>query len=135
MHRMTTANGFLDGARQRNEVFAFPQIPGSARVLEVYALPDDLPHVVSTTPRRCSSAPNDGAASSTASGRAQGEALEIHQERKWRGIRWWPFHRPQWRTWCLWAVDPRCEDVRVLDVAHAAVRDAAGALARPIVAS
>ena len=62
-------------------------------------------------------------------------ALEIHQEQRWSGIRWWSFHRPQWRVWCLWDIEPVCEEVQELDASHAAVRDAAGTLAKPIVAS
>ena len=120
----------------RNEMFAFPQVPGAQRALGVYRLPDDLLYVdlddAQTLVER-------GMRPSQVVERnrpyTQGKALEIYQEQKWMGIRWWSFHRPQWRVWCLWEVDPECEDIQELHVAHVAVGDAARTLAKPILAS
>ncbi len=117
----------------RNEMFEFPQISGARRALGVYELPDDLPYV-----------DLDDAATLVEQGMrpsqvvernrpyTQARALGIYQADKWNGIRWWSFHRPEWRIWCLWDIDPRCETVVDLDIGHVAVRDAAATLVRPI---
>lgn len=117
----------------RDEMFAFPQIPGAQRALGVYRLPDDLPYVdlddAQTLVER-------GMRPSQVVERnrpyTQAKALDIYQERRWHGIRWWSLHRPQWRVWCLWDIDLVCEDVQDLDVEHVAVRDAASVLAKPV---
>lgn len=137
-HEPTCAVGevFAGVTTWRDEMFPFPQIPGAQRALGIYRLADDLPYVdlddaqtlVERTMRPSQVIERNRPYT-------QGKALEIYQEKKWNGIRWWPFHRPQWRVWCLWDIDPACEDVQELDVSHAAVRDAASTLARPIVAS
>lgn len=118
----------------RDAMFAFPQVPGARRALGVYGVSDDLPYVdlddaqVLVDRRMRPSQVVERNRPYT-----QAKAREIYAERRWKGIRWWSFHRPQWRVWCLWDVDPTCEDVEALDVSHVAVRDAAGVLAKPIV--
>ncbi len=119
----------------RKEMFAFPQIPGADRALGVYQLADDLPYVdlddAQTLVER-KMRPSQVVERNRPY--SQGKALEIYQEKKWNGIRWWSFHRPQWRVWCLWDIDPECEAVQSLDVTHVAVRDAANTLAKQITA-
>ena len=67
----------------------------------------------------------------------QSWALKIFQERttagdrKWYGVRWWSFQRPQWRVYGLWEVTPDCVEVQPLTLTHPAVADSAAALARP----
>jgi hypothetical protein len=127
---------FADLATWRDEMFPFPQLPGAQRALGVYRVADDLPYVDLDDARTLV---ERGMRPTQVIERnrpyTQGKAREIHQERRWNGIRWWSFHRPQWRVWCLWDVEPACEDVEQLNVAHVAVRDAAGALGKPIVTS
>jgi hypothetical protein len=136
-HESTSAVGeaFADISTWREAMFAFPQISGSRRALGVYRLPDDLPYVDLDDAQTLV---DRGMRPSQVVERnrpyTQGKALEIYQEKRWNAIRWWSFHRPQWRVWCLWDIDPVCEDVERLDVSHAAVRDAAGILAKPIAA-
>lgn len=118
----------------RDAMFSFPQIPGSRRALGIYGLPDDLPYVDLDDPqilvdRRM----RPSQVIERNRPYTQRKALEIYSEDRWNGIRWWSFHRPQWRVWCLWDVDPTAEDVRNLAVSHPAVRDAAAALAKPVV--
>jgi RES domain-containing protein len=137
-HEPSSAVGeaFANVTTWRDEMFAFPQIPGAQRALGVYRLADDLPYVdlddaqtlVERTMRPSQVVERNPPFT-------QGKALEIYQEQRWNGIRWWSFHRPQWRVWCVWDVHPECEDVQDLDVTHVAVRDAASTLVRPIVAS
>lgn len=127
---------FANLATWRDEMFAFPQIRGAQRALGVYRLADDLPYVdlddAQTLVER-KMRPSQVIVRNRPY--TQGKALEIYQEKRWNGIRWWSFHRPHWRIWCLWDIEPVCEEVQHLDVTHAAVRDAASALAKPIVAS
>ncbi len=117
----------------RDEMFPFPQIRGARRALGTYELPDGLPYV-----------DLDDAATLVQQGMrpsqviernrpyTQDKALGIYQTKKWNGLRWWSFHRPQWRVWCLWDIDPECEQVVDLDVGHVAVRDAATTLVRAV---
>jgi hypothetical protein len=127
---------FADIGIWRNEMFAFPQIPDAQRALGVYRLADDLPYVdLDDAPTLVKRKMRPTQVIERIRPYTQGVALEIYQEQRWSGIRWWSFHRPQWRVWCLWDIEPVCEDIQELDVSHAAVRDAAGALAKPIVAS
>jgi len=118
----------------RDAMFAFPQIPGARRALGVYRLPDDLPYVDLDDPQALL---DRGMRPSRVIERnrpyTQAKALEVYNEQRWSGIRWWSLHRPQWRVWCLWEIAPSCEEVQELDVTHVAVRDAASALAKPIV--
>jgi hypothetical protein len=127
---------FANVATWREEMFAFPQIPGAQRALGVYGLADDLPYVdlddAQTLVER-KMRPSQVVERNRPY--TQGKALEIYQEKNWNAIRWWSSHRPQWRVWCLWDIGPACEDVQDLDVSHVAVRDAASTLAKPIVAS
>jgi hypothetical protein len=135
-HEPTSGVGevFANVSTWRNEMFAFPQIPGAARALGVYQLADDLPYVDLDDAQTLV---DRGMRPSQVIQRnrpyTQGKALEIYEEKRWNGIRWWSFQRPQWRVWCLWDIDPRCEDVQPLDVSHVAVRDAAQTLAKLIV--
>ncbi|WP_354697476.1 hypothetical protein DSM112329_03106 [Paraconexibacter sp. AEG42_29] len=124
---------FAHLATWREEMFEFPHVPGSRRALGVYRLPDDLPYVDLDDAQTLV---DRGMRPSQVIERnrpyTQDKALEIYREQRWSGLRWWSFHRPQWRVWCLWDVAPVVEEVQRLDIAHVAVRDAAGALARPV---
>jgi RES domain len=125
---------FASIAVWRDEMFVFPQIPEARRALGVYRLPDDLPYVdlddAQTLVER-KMRPSQVVERNRPY--TQDKALEIYREQRWNGIRWWSFHRPEWRVWCLWDIKPDCEEVQDLDVSHPAVRDAAGTLAKPIV--
>jgi hypothetical protein len=122
---------FADLPDWSEDMFAFPEIAGARRALGVYRVADDLPYV-----------DLDDAATLVARGMrpsqvvarnrpyTQAKALEIHQERRWSGLRWWSFHHPDWRVWCLWDIKPVCEEVQELDLDHPAVQDAATALAK-----
>jgi len=137
-HEPTSAVGevFADLAIWRDDMFPFPQIPGAQRALGVYRLADDLPYVdLDDAQTLVERKMRPSQVIERNRPYTQGKALEIYQEKQGNGIRWWSFHRPQWRVWCLWDIDPECEDVQELDVSHVAVRDAASTLAKPIVAS
>jgi hypothetical protein len=136
-HDPTSAVGevFANVDTWRDEMFPFPQILGAQRALGVYQLADDLPYVdfddaQTLVDRRM----RPSQVIERNRPYTQGKALEVYREKKWNGIRWWSFHQPQWRVWCLWDIDPQCQDIQDLDVTHLAVRDAASTLSKPIVA-
>ena len=118
----------------REEMFEFPHIPGSRKALGIYNLPDDLPYVDLDDPQRLVAL---GVRPSQVVERnrpyTQALALRIYMEGKCNGIRWWSFHRPQWRVYCLWEIDPDIVQVDALTVSHIAVGSAARTLARMIV--
>ncbi len=118
----------------RDEMFEFPHIPGSRRALGIYDLPDDLPYVDLDDPQRLVEL---GVRPSQVVERnrpyTQALAFRIYSEAKYKGLRWWSFHRPQWRVYCLWEIDPQIAQVDELNVAHIAVESAARTLARRIV--
>jgi hypothetical protein len=51
----------------------------------------------------------------------------------WCGVRWWSFHRPQWRIIGLWDGTPNCIDIEPLETSHLAIADAGAALAKRII--
>jgi hypothetical protein len=113
-------------------MFPFPHIPGARRALGTYELPDDLPYVDlddASTLVRYGMRPSQVVQRNRPY--TQGKALAIYQQKHWKGLRCWSFHRPEWRVWCLWDVDPACVDVDDLTTSHPVVRDAATALRRP----
>ena len=62
----------------------------------------------------------------------QGLAARIYGMGAYNGIRWWSYHRPQWRVYCLWDINPEVVEVEALSVHHAAVIDAAESLGKLI---
>lgn len=117
----------------KDEMFEFPQIPGSRRVLGIYELPDDLPYVDLDDPQRLLDL---GVRPSQVVERnrpyTQALALKIYMEAKYNGICRWSFHRPQWRVYCLWEIDPDIVQVEALTLTHIAVGSAARTLAKRI---
>lgn len=115
-------------------MFEFPHIPGSHKALGIYDLPDDLPYVDLDDPQRLVEL---GVRPSQVIERnrpyTQALALRIHGEGRYNGIRWWSFHRPQWRMYCLWEIDPSVVHVDPLTVDHIAVASAARTLGKPMV--
>ena len=69
----------------------------------------------------------------------QAWALRIFEERatprgkrRWDGVRWWSWYRPEWPVVGLWGGELELIDIESLDLAHPAVREAAVALGRVI---
>lgn len=69
----------------------------------------------------------------------QAWALKVYEERtsprggrRWDGIRWWSWYRPEWPVLGVWAGDVELVDVQPLDLKHPAVREAALLLGRPL---
>jgi len=103
--------------------------PGSRRALGIYRLHEGLPYVDLDHPGRLGEL---GVRPSQVVERnrpyTQGLAARIYNMRNYTGIRWWSFHRPQWRVWCLWEINPQVEQIEELRLNHIAVEDAAEAL-------
>lgn len=115
----------------RDEMFEFPLIPGSRRALGVYGLPDDLPYVDLDEPERLVEL---GVRPTQVIERdrpyTQALALRIYQQGSYDGIRSWSFHRPQWRVYGLWEIDPSVVQIEALTMSHIAVQSAARTLAK-----
>ena len=69
----------------------------------------------------------------------QAWALRVYEERtsargtrRWDGVRWWSWYRPEWPVVGLWAGDVELLEVQPLSLEHPAVREAASALGRPL---
>ncbi|MGH9062417.1 MAG: RES domain-containing protein [Acidimicrobiales bacterium] len=61
----------------------------------------------------------------------QAWARAIFDERRWAGVSWWSYYRPQWVVIGLWATDGALTVERVESlVGHPAVEDAARTLAK-----
>lgn len=124
---------FADLSSWSDAMFDFPTLPGSRKALGVYELPDDLPSVdLDDPPRLVELGVRPSQVVERNRPYTQGLAARIYASREYNAIRWWSFHRPQWRVWCLWEIDPSVADVQELTLAHPAVKDAAGALAKPL---
>lgn len=131
---------FGDLLQWSNPMFAAPHLPGSARALGTYAIPDDTPLVDLDDAQALL---DRGLRPTQVIERnrpvTQGWALKIFEERnvsdgtrRWDGVRWWSYHRPQWRIFGLWGVNPRVAEVQDLALDHPAVIDAAHALGKPL---
>lgn len=118
-------------------MFSFPALAGATRALGTYEIPDATPILDLDDARNLLA---HGLRPTQVIERnrpvTQGWALQIFSEtsasgaRKWNGVRWWSYHRPQWRIYGLWELMPHCVKVESLDLNHPAVVDAARALAK-----
>ncbi len=131
---------FGDISDWRDEMFEFPRLSGSRRAMGLYWFPDETPLLELDDARNLlirGLRPTQVVERNRAA--TQSWALNIHGERNdrgqrmWSGVRWWSYHRPQWRTIGLWGHKPECHDVWPLDMSHPAVVDAARALRRRLV--
>lgn len=124
---------FADITTWSESMFAFPLIPGARRALGIFEVDDGLPYVDLDDPQRLVEL---GVRPSQVIERnlpyTQSLAARIYEEHRYHGIRWWSFHQPQWRVWCLWEVSPTAVQIDPLSVSHPAVVDAARTLIKPI---
>lgn len=127
------AETFADLTRWSNTMFAFPLIPDARRALGIFELPDGLPYVDLDDPQRLVDL---GVRPSQVVERnlpyTQALAARIYDEHRYNGIRWWSFHRPQWRVYCLWEITPNIAQIDPLTTSHPAVQDAAHALVKDV---
>ncbi len=134
------AEAFGDLNEWNTEMFAFPSLPESRLTLATYHLQDDIPlldlddarnlYVRGLRPTQIIERNRTA---------TQAWALGIYSERNdrgariWHGVRWWSYHRPQWRIVGYWGDDsPRVLQIEELTVATPAVTDAATSLKRRV---
>jgi len=130
---------FADLGRWTPKMFDVPFLVGGERALGAYEIPDDsrvldlddAQHLLERGLRPTQVIERNRPATQT-------WALKIFDERdadgsrRWDGVRWWSYHRPQWRIFGLWGVTPANVAVEALDLDHPAVQDAARALSKPL---
>ncbi len=130
---------FADLLHWREEMFPFPALAGSRRALGTYEIPDDTPLLDLDDARslldrglRPTQVIERNRPATQAWALRAFEEIDHDGTARWSGVRWWSFHRPQWRVLGLWGQAPRHIEVDRLDLEHPAVVDAAGALAKPL---
>jgi RES domain len=125
---------FADIRSWKDAMFTFPQVPGARKALGIYRLPDDLPYVdLDDAQRLVELSVRPSQVVERNRPYTQGLAARIYGMRTYNGVRWWSYHLPQWRVYCLWDIDPEAVEVQALSVSHAAVVDAANSLGKLIV--
>jgi hypothetical protein len=127
-----------DFSEWTDDVFETPYLPGGRRALGIYSIPDGTPTVDLDDANNLL---DRGLRPTQIIARnrpvTQGWALKIFQEqnsdgsRKWDGVSWWSYHRPEWQVYGLW-IKPQIQTVEELTLSHSAVRDAGRLLARPL---
>lgn len=133
------AEVFADLTNWTEAMFAYPALPDARRALACYELPDDLPLLELDDARNLLDRglrPTQVIERNRAA--TQAWALRIFEERpadgspRWSGVRWWSYHRSQWRILGIWGAIPNCVAVDPLHLRHPAVVDAAHALAKKL---
>jgi hypothetical protein len=120
-------------------MFEYPGLPGSRRKLATYLLKDDAPLLELDDARNLLTRglrPTQVIERNRSA--TQEWALDVFNERNdrgekmWCGVKWWSYHRPQWRIIGYWGEDaPDLMDVDELTLTTPAVIDAAASLCRP----
>ncbi|MBG0738660.1 RES family NAD+ phosphorylase [Paeniglutamicibacter antarcticus] len=125
-----------------DEMFDFPALPGSRRALATFSIPDglaliDLDDAQTLLDRHL----RPTQVISRNRPLTQTWALKIFEfrndagERKWAGVKWWSFQRPQWSIVGIWVAPGspqphRFVGVEELTLSHPSIVDAATSLSR-----
>lgn len=112
-----------------------PSLPGSARAIARFHLPDDAlvcnlddPSLLQALGLR----PSDVVSRDYT--RCRAWARRIHEQGRWFGVRWWSYYDSQWASFGLWNFSRlRLEEVHVLRLDEPAFLDASRTIARRIV--
>lgn len=126
-------------------MFDVPYLAGGRYALATFSIPDDTPLLDLDDARTLVNLglrPTQVVTQNSSF--TQDVALQIFRElksdgsRRWAGIRWWSFWRPQWPVMAVWMVPGEAspltlQDVQALSTAHVAVRDAAKSLVREFI--
>jgi len=112
-----------------------PSLPGSARGIARFRLPDDAPICNLDDPSQLHSLglrPSDVVSRDYV--RTREWARIIFEQRKWIGVRWWSYYDPQWASFGLWNTDRlKLEEIRVLQLDDPDLREAGRIITRRIV--
>lgn len=130
---------FGDLGQWRDSMLQLPSLKGSRKVLGIYEVDDtiavlDMDDAKVLLDRHLR--PTQVVARNYAV--TQGWGLDIFNEGRWTGVRWWSFQRPHWTVFCLWEpvggpCPARYVDHEDLDLSHRSIVDAARSLERPII--
>jgi len=120
------------------EMFRFPFIPGSRCALATHIVNDDIALLDLDDARNLYTRglrPTQVIERNRAA--TQAWALSVYNERNdrgartWQGIKWWSYHRPQWRIIGYWGENtPHLLATEELSLTNPAVTDAATSLRR-----
>ena len=112
-----------------------PSLPGSARAIARFHLPDEAQVCNLDDPARLRALnlrPSDVVSRDYARTRAW--AQRIYEQRKWVGVRWWSYYDPQWSSFGLWNIgELELEDVLFLRLDNPALQQASRTIARRVV--
>lgn len=122
----------------RDGMFDYPTVTGSRRALGAYRVDDgigtlDLDDARALLDRGLR--PTQVVTRNRPT--TQAWALNIWNEGRWAGVRWWSFHRPHWPIVALWTApgaDCPAEvvEVETLHIGHRSVVDAAASLGKTL---
>ena len=111
-----------------------PSLAGSVRALARYTLQDETAVCNLDDPRRLrvlGLRPSDIVGRDYA--RSRRWALQIHDQAKWDGVRWWSYYDAKWASFGLWNITGlRLEQVSVLSMDHEALLEAARTIVRRV---
>ncbi|MGH8925547.1 MAG: RES domain-containing protein [Acidimicrobiia bacterium] len=111
-----------------------PSLPGSAQAIATFEMEpvvqvcdlDDASRLVALDLRPSQVVTRDRRVT-------QAWALQIFQQQRFGGIRWWSYHDPRWGSHGMWATDSlQLRGVEPLTLDHVAVTEAAAVLNRRI---
>ena len=118
-------------------MFDFPALPGSRRALGVYQIPDnskildmDQGYALHERGLRPTNVVERNRSATQHWALRVFEEADSNGDPLWSGIQWWSFHRPHWRVFGFWGLEPKCLQVEPLSMLHPAVIDAATSLNR-----
>jgi RES domain len=112
-----------------------PSLPGSARAVARFHLPDDAPICDLDDPALLQTLglrPSDVVSRDYTRSRAW--ARRIYERGTWFGVRWWSYYDSQWASFGLWNIGRlKLEEVKLLRLDEPAFLDASRTIARRIV--
>jgi hypothetical protein len=112
-----------------------PSLPGSARALARFHLPDDAPICNLDDPALLQTLglrPSDIVTHDYTRSRAW--ARRIYEQERWFGARWWSYYDSQWAGFGLWNISRLIlDDVKLLRLDDQALLEASHTIARRIV--
>ena len=112
-----------------------PSLPGSARALARFHLPDDAPICNLDDPTLLQALglrPSDIVTRDYARSRAW--ARRIYEQGRWFGARWWSYYDSQWASFGLWNISRlKLDDVKLLRLDDPAIVESSRTIARRIV--
>jgi len=112
-------------------------LPGSARALARYVLPDREPVCNLDDARRLLALrlrPSDVVTRDY--NRSRAWASRIYKQGRWSGVRWWSYYEPRWASFGLWDTGRLgAAEVTLLQLDDPALIEASRTITRPLVSS